>query len=70
MTRKSITVNLACIVCKILESIIIDRILEQFWTSNLFSSKQYGFLKSRSTVLQLLVLMDDWTNIDKKASIR
>jgi len=56
-------VSLTCIVCKILESIIRDHILEHFLTNNLFSSKQYGFLKGRSTVLQLLRLMDDWTNL-------
>jgi len=26
-----------------------------------FSDKQYGFIKGRSTVLQLLKIMDDWT---------
>jgi len=27
----------------------------------LFSSKQFGFIKSRSTILQLLKILDKWT---------
>ena len=35
-------------------------------TNNLFSTKQYGFINGRSTVLQLLNVMDTWTSaIDK-----
>ena len=30
---------------------------------NLFSNKQFGFLDGRSTVLQLLVVLDKWTRI-------
>ena len=38
-------VSLTCIVCKILESIIRDDILKYFFTNNLFSNRQYGFIK-------------------------
>jgi len=35
-----------------------------------FSNSQYGFIKGRSTVLQLLKIMDDWTyNLDKGKQI-
>ena len=35
-------------------------------TNNLFSTKQYGFINGRSTVLQLLNVMGTWTSaIDK-----
>ena len=38
--------------------------------NNLFSSQRYGFVKGRSTVLQLLNVMDVWTNaIDKGDSM-
>ena len=50
-------ISLACIVCKIMESIIRDQIMDYFLKNNLFNSKQYG----RSAVLQLLKIMDDWT---------
>ena len=32
-----------------------------FMTNNLFSNNQYGFIKGRSTVLQLLKIIDQWT---------
>jgi len=32
-----------------------------FFQNSYFSNKQYGFVKGRSTVLQLLKIMDDWT---------
>jgi len=52
-------VSLTSIVCKITESIIRDFIMEHFLDNDLFSNKQYGFIKGRSTVLQLLNIMDD-----------
>jgi len=45
-----------------MESIIRDHILDHFFSNNLFSYKQYGFLPSRSTVIQLLKILDEWTN--------
>ena len=35
--------------------------MKHFVQNDLFSNKQYGFLKSRSTVLQLLRIIDEWT---------
>jgi len=35
--------------------------MELFFQNSYFSNKQYGFIKGRSTVLQLLKIMDDWT---------
>ena len=40
---------------------VTDHIIEFFFQNSYFSSKQYGFIKGRSTVLQLLKIMDDWT---------
>ena len=54
-------VSLTCIVCKILESIIRDKIMEHFIKNKLFTNRQFGFLKGRSTVTQLLQILDDWT---------
>ena len=56
-------VSLTCIVCKILESIIRDEIIKHMKKNNLFSPKQFGFLEGRSTVLQLLHVLDIWTEI-------
>lgn len=56
-------ISLTSIVCKLFESIIRDHIVLYFNVNNLFSNKQYGFIKGRSTVLQLLKIMDDWTEM-------
>jgi len=45
-------VSLTSVVCKVMESIIMDHVIAYFIENELFSSKQYGFLKGRSTVLQ------------------
>ena len=54
-------VSLTSIVCKILESLIRDSIMEYMNNHKYFSDKQFGFLPGRSTVLQLINLMDKWS---------
>ena len=54
-------VSLTCIICKVMESIIKDHLLDHFTRNNLFSCRQFGFLKKRSTVLQLLRFIDEVT---------
>jgi hypothetical protein len=54
-------IALTSILCKTMESIIRDHIMEHFLTNNLFSKKQFGFIRGRSTVLQLLNVLDMWT---------
>ena len=54
-------ISLTCIVCKILESFLRDHIMEYFLSNKLFSVKQYGFIQGRSTTLQLLNILDNWT---------
>ncbi len=54
-------VSLTSILCKTLEAVIRDHIIDFMKKNNLFSSKQYGFLSGRSTTLQLLAVMDAWT---------
>ena len=55
-------ISLTCIVCKIMESLIRDQLMEYFLNCNLFSNKQFGFIKGRSTTLQLLNVVDKWTS--------
>ena len=45
-----------------MESVIRDYIMSYFNVHNLFSNFQYGFIKGRSTVLQLLKVFDAWTS--------
>ena len=56
-------VSLTSVVCKIMESIIRDDVMQHFAKNNLFSNKQFGFIKGRSTVLQLLKVLDSWTEM-------
>jgi len=44
-----------------MEWFIRDHILKHFIDNNLFNNDQYGFLKGRSRMLQLLRIMDEWT---------
>ncbi len=54
-------VSLTSILSKMLEKIIRDHMVEHMVKNNLFSNGQYGFIKGRSTVLQLLCAMESWT---------
>ena len=56
-------VSLTCIVCKMLESIVRDQIIDHMVKNNLFSPKQFGFISGRSTTLQLLHVLNIWTEI-------
>ena len=56
-------ISLTSVVCKLIESIIRDHILEHFFSNHLFSTQQYGFLKGRNTVLQLIKIFDMWTDM-------
>ena len=37
--------------------------MAHFKLNNLFSNKQFGFIKGRSTTLQLLQILEKWTEI-------
>jgi len=54
-------ISLTSIPCKIIEGFIRDHITKHFTDNNLFNNNQYGSLKGRSTMLQLLRIMDEWT---------
>ena len=63
-------VSLTSVVCKIMESIIRDGIIDHMKQNNLFSKKQFGFISGHSTVLQMFHVMKIWTSIlDEGASI-
>ena len=59
-------VSLTCILCKCMEKLIRDHIIDHMKRNKLFSKFQYGFLAGRSVTLQLLYAMDKWTEaLDK-----
>ena len=43
-----------------MESILKDYILHFLHENNILSNKQYGFLPGRSTILQILNVLDKW----------
>jgi hypothetical protein len=47
-------ISLICIVCKVLETIVRESIVNHMQVHKLYSNKQFGFISGRSTVLQLL----------------
>ena len=44
-----------------METVVRDHIVEYMNSENLFSIRQYGFMSGRSTTLQLLAVLDAWT---------
>lgn len=54
-------VSLTSIFCKLMESILREAIMAHMKRNKLFSSKQFGFISGRSTVLQLIQVLDNWT---------
>ena len=45
-----------------MKSIVRDAIMNHMKINNLCSNKQFGLLSGRSTTLQLLNVLDDWTD--------
>ena len=56
-------VSLICILCNLQESLIRDDIVVHMEANGLSSKRQFGFMGGRSTILQLLNAMDEWTDI-------
>ena len=48
------------IVCKVMEGFVRDHLSKHFIANDLFSINQFGFLKGRPTMLQLLHVMAEW----------
>ena len=63
MTGNYRPVSLTSVVCKVLESIVQERVIIHMKSNMLFSNKQFGFIGWRSTTLQLLRVIDKWTEI-------
>ena len=56
-------VSLTSVLCKVLENLLRDEVIKHMKENNLFSDKQFGFISGRSTMLQLLKVLDIWTQI-------
>ena len=62
-------VSLTSIACKMMEKLVRNQIVEHIKRNKLFSEKQFGFISGRSTTLQLLLVLDQWTEILDKGGI-
>jgi len=49
------------VICKLLESILRDSTIDHMKSHELFSKHQYGFVSGRSTTLQMLHVIEEWT---------
>ena len=46
-----------------MEKIVRKLIVNHMIKNDLYSKKQFGFISGRSTTLQLLLVMEEWTEI-------
>ena len=56
-------VSLTSVICKVLESILRDKIINHMDKNNMFVKHQHGFRSGHSCVTQLLEVTDDWFEI-------
>ena len=62
-------ISLTSIACKIIESFIRDSMVNYLKANDILSNEQFGFLRRGSTVLQLLKVVDKWTEIMDKGGV-
>ena len=63
-------ISLTSIFCRMLESIIKNRIMSYFQANDFFCNEQHGFRSRRSCETQLLTVMEHWTRcIDDGTSV-
>lgn len=46
--------------CEVLESLIRGKIMKHMQENKVFNDKQNGFISEKSTVLQLIKVIDEW----------
>ena len=56
-------ISLTSQVCKVLESIVREKVIEHLNVNNLLSEEQHGFREGRSCLSNLLTTIEDWTSI-------
>ena len=56
-------VSLTCLLCKLMETLIRNKIMDHMQENNLICREQHGFTPRRSCVAQLLDTLDCWTEI-------
>ena len=56
-------ISLTCILCKVMESVLRDAVIEFLLANNLICSAQHGFLPGRSTLTNLLEYLETLTKL-------
>ncbi len=51
------------VICKLMDKLVKAEIVKHMSINKLFSKRQFGLLSRRSTTLQLLKVLDEWTDI-------
>src|SRR5437870_1378086 len=54
-------ISVTSLVCKVFETIIKDQLVSYLHTHSFISPSQHGFLRSHSTVTNLIESLNDWT---------
>ena len=49
------------VICKVMESVIRDKMFDYLFSNNLLANEQHGFMPGRSCVTQLLTALQSWT---------
>ena len=63
-------VSLTSVICKLMEQLVREELVEHMTKNNLFCKEQHGFMKGRSTITNLLETLDDWTGeLEKGKSV-
>ena len=63
-------ISLTSVMCRILENIIANKVMDYLLTSNILSEYQFGFIPNRSTCSQLLKTLNHWfTNLDQGINV-
>ena len=56
-------VSLTCILAKVMEKFIRDSVMTFMQENSFFTDYQFGFISKRSTMLQMLRMMEDWNEL-------
>ena len=54
-------ISITSICCKIMETLIHDQMINFLFKHDIISSQQHGFLSKRSTLSQMIEVVNDWT---------
>ena len=53
-------VSITSVICKMMESIIRDKLVSHMLNANLFADEQYGFVPNKDCMTNLLLELEDW----------